>query len=136
MNTNGTDPFGTGIICPFRRDNKNDFANASGLDLLKSDIAELLGLIGPSATQPGELPWDTERGTRLLTLKHRHIHSEMVRADAAQMSSGVLRKYEPRVQVGPTNITVREDNVLMVSVSYYPLGYSAERQTVDISPQD
>ena len=129
-----TEPIGTGILCPFRRDGKGDFANEEGLPLLKSDIGELLGIIGPTQNQPGELPWDGSRGSRLLILKHRHINSEMVRALAEQMASGTIRKYEPRVRVGPTNI-VTDGETLKISVSYMPISHSdTESQNIEISP--
>lgn len=126
------DPIGTGVLCPFRRDGKGDFANGSGLELLKSDVGELLGLVGSSATEPGELPWDPDRGSRLPMMKHRHLHSIMVRALADQLSSGVLREYEPRVRPGEVRVTTEDESAtLKVHVSYRPLGFvRAETQTV------
>jgi hypothetical protein len=127
-------PIGRGILCPFMRDGKGDFANTEGLPVLKSDIGELLGIVGPTVTQPGELPWDGGRGSRLLVLKHRGIHSEMVRAMAEHMSSGVIRSYETRVRVGQTRIVI-DGTALRVTVSYIPLGYAnVEPQYAEISP--
>ena len=108
----GSDPIGNGVLCPFRRDGKGDFANGSGLELLKSDVGTLLGLVGSSATEPGELPWDPDRGSRLPMLKHRHLHSEMTRALADQLTSGVLRTYEPRVRPGRVRVTTEGGNTL------------------------
>ena len=128
------DPYGSGIVCPFRRDGKGDFANNSGLVVLKSDVAELLGIIGPSASEPGELPWDTERGARLIVLKHRGIHKEMTRATAEQMAAGTIRRYEPRVQVGPT-VVRGEGATLTIAVRYTPLGFQKrDVQEVEIRP--
>jgi len=125
------DPIGTGLVCPFRRDAKGDFAHASGLEVLKSDVGELLGLRGPTATEPGELAWDTERGTSLHMMQHRQLHSEMTRALADQLASGVLRKYEPRVRPGRVTVESQEDGTLWVRVSYRPLGFLREgEQTV------
>lgn len=126
------DPIGTGLVCPFRRDGKGDFANASGVDLLKSDIGELLGLIGPTATEPGEIAWDTERGANFLALKHRGLHSEMTRALADQLASGALRRFEPRVRPGITTVVSENENTLRVKVSFRVLGFLRDQEeTVD-----
>ena len=129
--------FGEGIICPFQRDGKGDFAHASGLTVLKSDIGELLGIIGPGKSQPGELPWRTSLGSRLVDLKHRRVHSEMIRAMAEQQTSGVVRRWEPRVIVGPTTVEVVDtgarENTLRVVFAYTPRSTKpGEQQTVDV----
>ena len=132
--TTNNDPIGTGIVCPFRRDGKGDFANASGVEVLKSDIGELLGFLGPTATEPGELAWDTERGVNFQALKHRRLHSEMIRALADQLASGALRVFEPRVRPGITTVTSENDDTLRVMVSFRVLGFVRDQeQTVDRS---
>jgi hypothetical protein len=123
--------FGHGIICPFQRDGKGDFANAGGTRLLSSDIGELLGIIGPSSTKPGELPWRTEVGSRLNTLKHRRLHSELVRATAEQMTSGPVRQFEDRVRTGPTTVETRDDNTMIIRYAFTPVGYRQEAITID-----
>jgi hypothetical protein len=126
-----TDPIGRGLLTPFQRDGKGDFANGEGLDLLKSDVGQLLGLEGSSATQSGELPWDPQRGTRLRSLKHRHIHSEMTRAEAELLCTGLLRQFEPRVRPGRVKTQTQNENTLIIEVSYKPLGYRrGENQTI------
>jgi phage baseplate assembly protein W len=116
--------FGRGILCPFQRDGKGDFVNGDGLPVLRSDIGELLGIIGPSRAEPGEVPWRTDLGSRVALLKHRGIHKEMTRATAEMETSGTIRKWEPRVVVGPTEITSGElaDTSLTVRVSFRPAG--------------
>lgn len=134
MTTTTPDPYGRGITCPFQRDGKGDFANASGLDVLRSDVGELVGIMGPAADQPGELPWRCDLGTRLITLKHRGIHKELTRATAEHMSAGAIRAWEPRVRVAPTTVST-VDNMLQVNVRYVPLAYQAsEVQQVVIQP--
>lgn len=112
--------FGSGIVCPFQRDGKGDFANGTGMRLLKSDIGELLGIIGSSPQDPGELPWDPDRGSRIRSLRHRHLHSEMQRALAEQYSATPIRIYEPRVRMGPVRVTTEDEKTLKVSVSFGP----------------
>jgi hypothetical protein len=122
--TVNVNPFGRGIIRPFQRDGKGDFANAKGIDVLKSDIGESLGIIGPTADKPGELPWDGARGSRLNALRHRKVHSEMVRADAEQMTAGVLRRYYSTIRVGPVGVQSNSNGTLTVNVTFTPLGYT------------
>jgi len=126
------DAYGQGIMCPFRRDGKGDFANASGPDLLRSDIGELLGIIGPSATQPGELPWDTQRGTRLIELKHRGLHRELVRSKAQDMAAGTIRRYESRARVGQTTVRTENGNTLVTVVRYTPVGFNQQEDRVEV----
>ena len=115
--------YGNGIICPFQRDGKGDFANADGLDLLKSDIGELIGVIGPTTQQPGELPWNTELGSRVLMMKHRGLHAEMVRANADQLVSAPVRRWENRARVRSTEVVVDENaQSLTIKFSYVPIG--------------
>jgi len=125
--------FGSGIVCPFQRDGKGDFANDTGLRLLKSDIGELLGIVGPSNIEPGELPWDPDRGSRIDTLRHRGLHTEMTRALAEQYTSETIRRYENRVLVGPTKVSDENDTTLRVDFSFAPKGVQeGELETVPI----
>ncbi len=124
-----TDKFGRGIICPFQRDGKGDFANASGKTVLGSDITELLGIIGPDRGSPGELPWDMDRGSRLMNLKHRKIYDEMTTAMARQYTGECLRKYEDRVIPGPVSTEPGDgETSLKVLVSIVIPGWAASQQ--------
>jgi len=121
---------GRGIICPFRRDGKGDFANDTGLPVLRSDVGELLGIQAATSTEPGELSWDMARGANFMPLKHRHLHSDMVNALADQSASEALTKFEPRVRVLRVGVT-RDENSQRCHVTYQPLGYMrSDEQTV------
>lgn len=125
------DPIGTGLVTPFQRDQKADFANASGVPALSSDIGQLLGIIGPTPSSPGELPWRMELGSNLHTLRHRRMHSELVRATAEQMVAAAIRMWEPRARITGSSITVVEGTGAMnVRVSFTVLNMKPE-QTVN-----
>lgn len=127
--TTDIDEFGTGVICPFQRDGKGDFVNGGGLRLLASDVKELIGIMGPTRTQPGELPWRTEIGSRAMAMKHRRMHPEMVRATADQMVSATVRKYEKRVTPGQTEIEIEPlSTTMVVKFSYMPLASMGTNQ--------
>jgi phage baseplate assembly protein W len=124
------DPYGSGIVCPFQRDAKGDFAHDGGLRVLRSDISELIGILGPTATQPGELAWRADLGTNLHSLRHRKLHSELVRATAEAMIGGALRTFEDRVRVGPTRVsTSASTSTLTVRQTVTPLGVRPEQPT-------
>lgn len=124
------DEYGHGIICPFQRDGKGDFANSNGLKLLKSDITELIGIIGPTVQQPGELPWNTDIGSRVLTMKHRTVNAEIDNATAGQMVEAAVRAWEPRARAGQTElVTDLVAQKITIKFSYIPKGrYSSGNQ--------
>jgi phage baseplate assembly protein W len=122
------EPFGAGLITPFQRDNIGDLANGSGTAVLDADIGELLGIQGPTPGEPGEVAWRPELGSRLHTLRHRKLHSELVRATAEQMIVSVMRQYENRVRI--TSITVAPNdgnNTMEIRLNYQPLGVSSSQ---------
>lgn len=95
---------GKGILRPFRRDEKNDFANAGGLDLVKACVAQILGMDGASPDNPmnqGELRWDPERGAQLRRLRH-HANNDLLQAMARTFVVDALARWEPRVRVRGT----------------------------------
>jgi hypothetical protein len=118
--------FGHGLVCPFQRDGRGDFAHDGGLTLLRSDLRELLGILGPEGAQPGELPWRMDLGSRLVALKHRGMHRDMIRALAEGMTAGSVRRwYSEWVRVGSTRITsetTSDGGTLTVDFTYYPTG--------------
>jgi hypothetical protein len=116
-------PFGRGLLCPFQRDGKGDFANGAGRHLLASDIGELLGVIGPMGVEGGELPWNMDLGSRLNAIRHRNAHSDLVRATADAMTAGIIQRYEKRVRCGQSQIQPSADGrTLDIRFSYIPLG--------------
>jgi hypothetical protein len=129
--------FGNGIVTPFQRDGKGDFAHGSGMRLLKDDIGELIGIEGPTPSKPGELPWDPDRGSAIRSLRHRRMHLEMTRALAEQYTARVVRQYEKRVLVGPARVVYDGKNKLRVDFSFTPKGVqNGELETVPIYPED
>jgi len=125
MTSNRIDQFGRGILCPFQRDSKGDFANGGGDALIASDVGELLGIAGPYGDMPGEVPWRTDMGSRLDALRHRRLHSEMVRAQAEHMTAGVLRKYEKRVRTSSVQVAPGDqEGTLTVRFAFSTFGAS------------
>ena len=61
-----------GLLVPFRRDRKRDFASDDGVELLASKVLEVLATEGATARSSGELPWRTAFGTPLQLLRHQN----------------------------------------------------------------
>jgi hypothetical protein len=95
---------GRGILRPFRRSDKRDFANAEGVELVKACVGQILGMQGSSERSEGELEWDPERGSLVYLLRHQKnaiVLQELGRAYVID----ALRKWEPRVSVKAVTIT-------------------------------
>lgn len=60
-----------GLLTPFRRDRKRDFASGSGRALLASKVRQALLTEGTTPFSSGELPWRTAFGSALHTLRHQ-----------------------------------------------------------------
>jgi hypothetical protein len=116
--TSKIEPYGRGIVCPFQRDNKGDFANDAGLPLVRSNVGEAIGVIGPMGGEPGELPWRGEFGSRLHALRHRGLHSDLIRATAEEMTAGPIRNYVKDVLVTGVQVTTSDPGKLGVRLTF------------------
>ncbi len=84
----------SGVLIPFRRDRKRDFASGEGEELLASKVEQLLATEGASARSSGELPWRTAFGTPLQLLRHQR--NDAVLAELARVYvRDALRKWVP-----------------------------------------
>ena len=64
----GAPPFALrGIVPPCRRDEKNDYANDVGVNLIRSNVRQILITKGGTDQQAGEIPWLTEFGSQIHT---------------------------------------------------------------------
>lgn len=97
-------PFlGYGLITPFQRDRKDDFAQDGGAKLVASAVRQVLGTRGATQTSQGELPWRTEFGSQLHLL--RHVNNDQVAAELARVYvTEAITRWEPRANV--TNVEV------------------------------
>lgn len=89
---------GNGLLRPFRRDEKNDFANGSGAELVKAAVGQVLGTRTSTATTIGELPWRPEFGSLLHTLRHSN-NNDGLKQIAKGFVIDAIRRWEPRVRV-------------------------------------
>ena len=87
-----------GVLTPFRRDRKRDFASGDGDELLASKVEEVLATEGATARSSGELPWRTAFGTPLQLLRHQR--NDAILAELARVYvRDALRKWLPEAQI-------------------------------------
>jgi hypothetical protein len=113
---------GFGLLRPFRRDEKNDFANAGGEALVRACVGQVLGTRCSSETTQGELEWNPEFGSLLYLLRHRKNDVGLQEIGRHYIVDS-LRRWEPRARVKATSITrqVTEglgENQLIVRLRY------------------
>lgn len=114
---------GAGLVRPFRRDEKSDFANSSGAALVKSCVGQILNMRGAGEFTQGELPWEPERGSLLYLLRHQ-ANDIALRELARVYVVEALRRWEPRVRVKRVEVTREEVNageglnVLLIRLVY------------------
>lgn len=97
---------GKGLIRPFRRDQKNDFANGAGVDVIRATAGQILGTRCDGPTSDGEMAWRPEFGSRLFLLRHKPINAT-TRELARHYSQEALRRWEPRIVVTKAQVDRR-----------------------------
>ncbi len=111
---------GFGLLRPFRRDQKADFAAAGAETVIRSAVGQILGTMGASDFTQGELPWRTEFGSLLHLLRHQKndtVLQELARVYVVD----ALKRWEPRVVVTSVQATREQqdgENVLALRLRY------------------
>jgi phage baseplate assembly protein W len=83
-----------GLLCPFRRHRKADFAAVGGEALVRSAVGQILGTMADSEFTQGELPWRTEFGS-LLHLLRRQENDAVLQELARFHVADSLKRWEP-----------------------------------------
>lgn len=105
------DFLGFGLLAPFRRDGKSDFAAAGGSRVISSSIRNILG------TRKGELRWRPDFGSELYRLKH--MAAEDIPDLARFYAIDALTKWEPRIVIQDVLAEKDEDGqALLLEVQY------------------
>lgn len=95
---------GFGLLRPFRRDLKADFAADGGEKVIRSAVGQILGTMAGSDFTQGEVPWRTEFGSLLHLLRHQKndaVLQELARVYVVD----ALKRCEPRVIVTSVQAT-------------------------------
>jgi phage baseplate assembly protein W len=129
---------GFGLLRPFRRDQKADFAAAGGDALIRSAVGQILGTVGSSDFTQGELPWRTEFGSLLHLLRHQkndRVLQELARVYVVD----ALKRWEPRVVVTSVQIAREQqdgENVLAIRLRYNVISTNVPGNNVILSGID
>lgn len=120
--------FGNGIVTPFRRDGKGDFANASDISLVRSEVQQVLGTLASSGSTQGELQWRPEFGSNLQLLRFRNLDETTLEL-ARTYTADALRIWLPRIRVKAVSADANfDDKTLTITVVYSIL--DANRRSV------
>lgn len=124
-----SDPFeylGAGIILPFRRDGKHDFANSVGLDMVRSSAYVILSTLCSGPENEGEIRWNQHLGTQLPLMRHRNFNDETVRELAVHYGFDGLSSNDPRIILSNVNIIKKvNENKLTIKFTYTIAGESS-----------
>ncbi len=89
-------PFG--LLSPFRRDRKRDFAAGHGAELLASKVRQVLATEGATLRSSGEMPWRTSFGSAIHLLRHQN--NDAVLAELGRMHiRDALKRWLPDVHL-------------------------------------
>lgn len=103
---------GFGLLTPFRRDQKGDFAAGEEAELVLACVAQVLGTrcsaMTPYGAAQGELPWRPTFGSRLYTLAHRNLDDPVTQQLARVYASDALEQWEPRFKVHAALVSKRK----------------------------
>jgi hypothetical protein len=107
-----------GLLVPFRRDRKRDFASGTGGDLLGTKVLQALMTAGATPRSSGELPWRTSFGAGLDLLRHQR--NDVALAELARVQvRDALKRWVPEAELVEVRVS-REDATLMLRVRYRP----------------
>lgn len=91
---------GRGILAPFVRDQKNDFANASDEENVRACVMQVLGTecSTDGGEIGGELPWRPEFGSLWYLVRHRGNDESLLEVARVYVTRA-LQRWEPRVRL-------------------------------------
>lgn len=105
-----------GLLAPFMRDRKRDFASGSGTELLASKVVQVIATEGDTATSSGEMPWRTAFGSGFQTLRHQRSDDALA-ALAHVYARDPLRRWVPEAEL--LGVTVaRVEDALYVQIRF------------------
>lgn len=109
---------GSGLVSPLQRDNKNDFAHASGTELIRANVRQILLMQSAEEQAAGDVPWDGTLGSRIHLLTHRNGTPGLDEI-ARHYVADAIRRFEPRARVSRVTIS-RHRNRTELAVKFVP----------------
>ncbi len=109
-----------GLLVPFRRDRKRDFATGDGDALLASKVLQVLATEGATSRSSGELPWRTAFGTPLQLLRHQRNDVALAELGRVYIRDA-LRRWVPDAEVVSV-VAERDGAALTLRVRFVAAG--------------
>lgn len=120
----------SGVLIPFRRDRKRDFASGDRDELLASKVEQVLATEGATARSSGELPWRTALGCPLQLLRHQN--NDAILAELARVYvRDALRKWVPEAQIVELGV-VRDESTATIRLRYRATAASSRIRSLSI----
>ena len=101
----------TGLLAPFRRDKKRDFASGIGEVLLAAKVRQALLTEGTTPRSSGELPWRTSFGAGLALLRHQR-NDAVLRELARVYVRDALKRWVPSARL--VSLEVEQDGATIM----------------------
>jgi hypothetical protein len=121
-----------GLLAPFRRDRKRDFASDDSDALLASKVMQVLATESATARSSGELPWRTAFGTPLQRLRHQR--NDAVLGELARVYiRDALRRWLPEAQVVSVAVE-RVDASLVLRVRFGAASSGVRSIAIPLAP--
>ena len=120
-----------GLLIPFRRDRKRDFASGAGEELLRSKVVQALMTEGATPRSSGELPWRTGFGSGLGLLRHQRTDT-VLKELARVYVRDALPRWVPSARLVSLEV-VQEDATLTVRLRVHEQDTGAEA-AVEVQP--
>jgi uncharacterized protein len=125
-----------GLLLPFIRDRKRDFASASGAELDRTKVKLILGTEGPSERAPGELVYMSSFGSLLQQLRHagqvagvEEVYRALTNDALKTWAPGLVAKHVVVVPVGTrTRVTIYVNRMTATGQSVYDKDLSIETE--------
>ena len=119
-----------GVVAPLRRDQKRDFASATGPVLLRSKVIQVLMTQGATAQTSGELPWRTAFGAGLHLLRHQR-NDDVLRELALVRVREALARWLPDVKV--TELSVNREGATLTLRLRYRASVGDREQSAEVN---
>jgi hypothetical protein len=120
-----------GLLAPFRRDRKRDFASDDGDLLLASKVLQVLATEGATARSSGEMPWRTAFGTPLQLLRHQN--NDIALGELARIYiRDAFRRWLPEATLISVAVD-RSDSVLALRVRFRAASGATQTATIPLA---
>lgn len=121
---------GRGLLRPFRRDQKRDFASGTGAELVAAQLGQVLGTICSSEVTGGELPWRTEFGSLLHLLRLGNMDPVLIE-EARAFVGLAIQRWVPRVRITDIELEQNDfDTAIVMRISWDLQSEGSERLVV------